>query len=360
MKRKSTSDEENARDLLCHFLVTCKRAPLRVLLELYSAHALLKHAKLDQLLVETEVPTNLRSRADLVVASATHLLFVDVKIDAVEQVGQYEKYKHSFETEGYVVTAGGLVERTRSARSKDNVAFLNELGVRRPSWSQLLDAFQQEFGETDEFKRLLRDLRKIRPTLGSGAAESAARSPMASKNSSLISADNNTLAEFYKELLGLVSPMAGKLWQYGNSPYCLAFGKPSWGITFRESWFLRAFICCQKNEPSEPAFGFGVMLWNRTWTKNKKWFERHKSDIAQYFSRRGFDVGRNVGASWHSREAWLPPYDSKRLKYANAFWSPRLRLTTCDHVPVAWNDLLSASAEKCEELARIIDDFAAH
>jgi hypothetical protein len=355
MKRKSTSEEEKARDLLYDFLISRDRAPLKSFLTLYSAVGLLRNGELGLLRVETEVPTNLGSRADLVVASATELLFVEVKIDAVEQVGQYEKYKHFFERQGYVVTAGGLVERTRNARSKDNIAFLNELGVRRLTWSELLAAFRGEFEETKEFKQFVANLRQVRPTLGSTVAGVSQSAVTIDKSCSDIAINNDVLAQFYKELAGWLAPMEGKLWQYGNSPYCLAFGKPSWGTTFQESWFLRAFICCQNKDASEAAFGFGVMLWNRTWTKNKAWFERNRSQIVEYFSRRGFDVGRNAGSSWHRREVWQPAYDTKGLKYANASWSPRISLRTCARDLKSWNDLLSVSAQKCKELARIID-----
>lgn len=355
MKRKSSSDEEKARDLLCDFLISRERAPLRSFLTLYSAERLLRPGKIGLLRVETEVPTNLGSRADLVVASATHLLFVEVKIDAVEQVGQYEKYKHFFEREGYVVSVGGLVERTRDARSKYNIAFLNELGVRRLTWSELLAAFRAEFEETNEFKQFVANLRQVRPALGSIAVGSSQPAVTTTKACSDIATNNDVLAEFYKELLAWLAPMEGKLWQYGNSPYCLAFGKPAWGTTFQESWFLRALICCQNKVASDPAFGFGIMLWNRTWTKNKVWFERNRTEIAEYFSRKGFNVGRNAGSSWHRREVWQPPYDTKGLKYANASWPLRISLKTYTDDPKSWTDLLSAAAQKCKELTRIID-----
>ena len=355
MKRKSSSDEEKARDLLYEFLISRDRAPLKSFLGLYSAKRLLRNGDLGRLFVETEVPTNLGSRADLVVASAIDLLFVEVKIDAVEQVGQYEKYKDFFERQGYVVSAGGLVERTRNGRSKDNIAFLNELGVRRITWTELLAAFREEFDETEEFKEFVANLRQLGPTLGSKAAAASPRAITINKACCDIATNNDVLAEFYKELAGRLAPMKGKLWQYGNSPYCLAFGKSAWGTIFQEKWFLRAFICCQNKVVSDPAFGFGVMLWNRTWTKNKVWFERNRREIAEYFSRRGFDVGRNAGSSWHRREVWQPPYDTKGLKYANAAWPPRISLCMCTEDSRSWNDLLSVSAQKCNELARIVD-----
>jgi hypothetical protein len=357
MKRKSSSEEEKARDLLYEFFISRRRAPLQSFLRLYSAERLLRNGGVERLLVQTEVPANLGSRADLVVANDSDLLFVEVKIDAVEKVGQYEKYKHFFERQGYVVIAGGLVERTRTARSKDNIAFLDALGVRRLTWSELLGALQDEFGQTEEFKQFIANLRQVRSTIGSKPSVVVDRAATASKDRSDIAASNHALADFYKELVGLLSPMEGRLWQYGNPPYCLAFGKPSWGTMFQESWFQRAFICCEKKIPSEPAFVFGVMLWNRTWTKNKIWFEQHRNAIAEYFACRGFDVGRNTGSSWHRREAWLPPYDTKGLKYANALWSARIPLTTCGHAPMPWNDLLATSARKCKELARILDEL---
>jgi hypothetical protein len=61
MKRKSSSEEDKARDLLYDFLISRDRAPLISFLKLYSAEGLARNGELGLLRVETEVPTNLGS-----------------------------------------------------------------------------------------------------------------------------------------------------------------------------------------------------------------------------------------------------------------------------------------------------------
>src|SRR5438309_664173 len=109
MPRKSTSIEERARDALYDFLLVLDRRPLAKFVRLYFPGGTPPElARSKDLTVEMEVSTNLESRADLVISNCKTLLFVEVKVDAVEKLGQYSKYKQYFEAKGYSVTAGGL------------------------------------------------------------------------------------------------------------------------------------------------------------------------------------------------------------------------------------------------------------
>lgn len=357
MPRKSSSVEERARDALCEFIASMQQQPLHTFLTLYFPRRLPPaFGDTARLRVQTEVVTNLGSRADIVIARNQTLLFVEVKVEAVEQVGQYEKYKHYFESQGYTVTAGGLINRVRSARTKDNRAFLETLGVVRVFWSEALKAFATQFGETEEFQRFRSKLVTISAAIGSRTRLPRVQATRGIKDPQRLYRSNEVLCRFYSELLCGVAPMEGVVWQSGNSPYCLMFGRRSWREKFHEQWFYRVFCCLGKNDLADPQFGFSVMLWNRTWTKNQEWFRQHRAELASYFASRGFDIGRNEGSSWHERTSWRPPYETRGLRYCNAFWDRRLRLNE-NSGATDWNALLARVTLHCGELARIVEAF---
>lgn len=356
MSRISSSVEERARDVLVTFLLTLDRKPLGAFLDLYSPAGLQSESShLGPLSVMTEVPTNLGSRSDLVICNDSALLFVEVKVDAVEQVGQYEKYKRYFEREGYVVTAGGLIARDRRSNRKDNAAFLEALGVRRLRWSRILRVFENAFENTPAFREFRQRLSSLSPLLAVQDETSLPVTSTATRDASLLKSRNDVVCMFYHELLERLRPLEGTVWQYGNSPYCLAFGHPYWARKFGEDWFHRAFICLQKKDAAHPCFTFGVMIWNRSWTKNEAWFRERRGDLARYFVKCGFDVGRNEGSSWHRRVSWFQPYDINGLKYANANWTPRVELSAFGKSSADWDRLLTTSANYCMGLAKIID-----
>jgi hypothetical protein len=103
---------------------------------------------------------------------------------------------------------------------------------------------------------------------------------------------------------------------------------------------------------------FRLCGWNRGWTTNIQWFFAHRARLIQYFAGLGFDVGRNEGSGWHRRTSWLPPYDVKGLKYANAFWKPRIPLRNDDRAVTPWDTLLNRSLDGCFGLAKIVDGLS--
>lgn len=358
MPRKSSSPEEKARDVLYGFLLLLNRAPLKRFLKLYWPDGIpTAFVKLDKLEVRTEVETNLGSRVDLMIASQAALLFVEVKIDAVEQLGQYEKYRHFFESQGYIVTAGGLINRIRKARTKDNATFLDALGVKRVSWFDVLDGFGKQFAKTEEFKRFQAALFAINPSIGATRLPGGRNVAFTERTPALLAVRNDIVCHFYADLLPQLTPMEGTVWQYGNSPYCLAFGKAHWREIFKEDWFHRAFVSCERSDSGMQRFKFGVMLWNRTWTKNAEWFLKHRKQLVDYFTRAGFNVGRNAGSSWHRRTAWIPPYDAKGLKYVNASWNREISINGREEAQNEWNSLLARCHKYCNELARVVDEL---
>jgi hypothetical protein len=133
------------------------------------------------------------------------------------------------------------------------------------------------------------------------------------------------------------------------------FGKHAWKEKFHEGWFYRAFICFNKQNSAESNFSFSIMLWNRGWTTNMEWFFAHRTRLIQYFAGLGFDVGRNEGSGWHRRTSWPPPYDIRGLKYANAFWKPRIPLRNDDRTITPWDTLLNLSLGRCLGLVKIVD-----
>jgi hypothetical protein len=345
-RRKSTAIEERARDALVAFLCRLHRRPLTRLLALYFPEGLPEGFNSPKSLrVETEVETNLSSRVDIMIAGMKNLLFVEVKVDAGEQVGQYEKYIHYFESRGYCVTAGGLINRSPAPRSRSHAPFFKALGVRRIFWSELLKDFGTYFAGLAEYELFRENLATISPAIGISKTGHL-------KENSLITTRVEALCAFYMRLLSRLDGVSGRVWQSGNSGYCLTFGLPSWAQKFQEPWYYRAYLCLETGTAS--TFKFSVMLWDRAKSSNISWFESHRSALVNYYTSRGFDVGRNEGRSWHRRVSWVAPYSLQGLRYANAFWNRRL--------PVKGNgelltspSLLRDCITNCLEFVSIID-----
>jgi hypothetical protein len=202
VSRKSISVEERARDTLYDFLLALHRRPLAQFLKLYFSDGVPKPlAEVADLKVNTEVPTNLGSRVDLLITGDGALLFVEVKVDAVEQVGQYEKYKHYFESGGgYTVYAGGLVNRLRKPGKKDNAPFVAALGVRRVYWSQVLSTLETEFGNTREFALFRSRLMSISPHIGTYSSDDTIQTERVERDPGLLVNRNDILCSFYSDL----------------------------------------------------------------------------------------------------------------------------------------------------------------
>ncbi|MDB6058798.1 MAG: hypothetical protein JWO95_2642 [Verrucomicrobiales bacterium] len=354
MSRISDSKEEKARDALCSFFDELQREPLREFISLFFPDGVPKTlSQTSHLEVLTEVETNLGSRVDILIRAGTTLMFIEVKVDAVEQVGQYEKYKHFFERQGYSVFAAGLINRNKRALSKDNDAFLESIKVKRVYWSQVLNRFEKALGPTKEYKRFRNQLENLDPQIGGYSAPCEAAAVQKQKDPVLLPSSNHIVCEFFGDVLKKLRAMEGSVWQHGNSPYCLKIGKPEWRKKFEEPWCERLFVSVNKPINESAHVGFAVMLWNRSWSKNVEAFSAHRCSLLNYFKRLGFDVGRNVGSGWHKRTRWDSPYEMDGLKYSNAFWTHRVSLGQ-----KKWAPLIDETAKRTVELAGIVDKWS--
>jgi hypothetical protein len=70
-------------------------------------------------------------------------VYIEVKVDAVEQIGQCIKYRDYFVGQGYTAHAAGLITRMKTPGCRnDNEPFFEFLGIPRILWSELLLTFE--------------------------------------------------------------------------------------------------------------------------------------------------------------------------------------------------------------------------
>ena len=166
MSRKSSSIEERVRDLLIGFLTSSERKPLSTFINMFfDGNVPASFKKAMHIKIDTETPTNLAARADIVFFTGKTVLCIEVKVNAAEQVGQYRKYQDHFENLGYKTYVMGLINRIKKSRIKNNEPFLHN--TRRILWSELLSFMQKEFGKTPAFLEFMINLQNLDPYIGS-------------------------------------------------------------------------------------------------------------------------------------------------------------------------------------------------
>lgn len=362
MPRKSCLPEEEVRDCLVDFLQSLERRPLLCLLQLLFPQGIPPGlSSYTSMQIETEHPTIGKSRADIVVIQQKTVLVLEVKVDACEQLGQYIKYQDFFRHKGYTVHQAGLIDHFPLPGSpKDNEPFFQWLGFPRVLWSELLLAFRNKFANTREFRQFEFVLMRAAPQIGKyQRPPTASLLPLAKRMESL-SSDNRVLVLFFRELAARFQGWDTIPMQYGNAPYSLHLGKPSWAKLFKEASCRRivlGFNNRRKNQPHpEPHFGPCIMLWDASWFFHRDQFISKRLAIAGHFASLAFDIIRNVPGTWHKRAVWEHPYsDIAGLHYANAESQSPFRITETDYNAIGWEETLLRLEAEIRRLARTID-----
>ncbi|HEY1662937.1 MAG TPA: PD-(D/E)XK nuclease family protein [Verrucomicrobiae bacterium] len=362
MSRKSSAVEERARDLLAHFLQSIDRRPLDSLLRLiFQKNTPTEFRGIYDLEITSEVRCFGGSRADLVISSAKAILCIEVKVDAIEQVGQYIKYGDFFRSQRESVYVVGLVNRFKRANCRnDNEPFLQHLGIRRILWSELLAHFTREFGNILKFKQFVSSLKDLNSSIGTYIRPISQQRTIP-QDCHALSENNSVLVSFYNDLQKRLLKWDGTLSKYGNAPYELHLGKASWASLFNELSCRR--IVVGLNQPGvgklheQPYFSLCVMLWNRTWFVNNSWFELHRFNVAAHFKQLGYQVVRNGGSSWHRNQDWNSPYPIQGIKFANAFWERKFSLTESECCRIGWSKALDRLEKEIHKLESHVDSF---
>ena len=359
MPRQSSALEEHARDLLVHFLESNCRRPLATLLGLvFSGKVPQPLLDLPALEIHTEYPSIGRSRVDILIKNRQCLLCLEVKVDAVEQVGQYLKYQEYFANHGYTVYVAGLVNRFKRFGSRNNnEPFLEHLQIPRILWFELLGAFQSEFAHLPAFKTFRSDLRRLHSGIGAHIRAEPSASAV-EQDCSVLACDTRALSDFFNALRVRFPKWDGKCAKYGNAPYSLYLGNPQWGPLFNERCCRRIVVGfnngrkCQRL--AEPYFALAIMLWDRTWFSEKGWFLEHRVQIAGHFQKLGFEVIRNDGS--HRNTPWPPPFqDTSSLHFANAFWEEHFSLPEAEYRRLGWKKSLARLEQEIRKIAKMID-----
>jgi hypothetical protein len=362
MFRQSASIEEKARDLLLNFLNCLNRRPLRLLLELIFHRKIPTEFKdVSKLQLEKEVICIGNSRVDLLIKHKNCVLGIEVKVDAVEQLGQYLKYRDHFASTGKTVYVAGIINRFKKAGVKnDNEPFFDFLKIPRILWSEILTKFSDEFSNEKEFKQFRSDLLCLHSEIGAFNRPMIMPETAIQKNCDHLGSDNKKLIGFYRDLSSRLVGWYAVPNKYGNAPYELHLGLKKWAGLFQESSNRR--IVVGLNQPrkgklhDEPYFALGIMLWNRSWFANEPWFLKNRKDIAAHFQSAGFQIVRNEGSSWHRNSNWLPPYqDVGGLKYVNAFWEHRFSLVESDYCRFGWEKSLQVLEKEIHRVGNAID-----
>ena len=362
MPRKSSSTEEKARDLLLSFLESLNRRPLELLFEtIFEGKTPADLKDVSKITIQKEVVCIGKSRVDLLFSNKKTVLCIEVKVDAVEQLGQYLKYGDFFISQGKSTFVAGLINQFKGTGGKNNSEpFFEFLKIPRILWFELLAKFSSELSMTKEFKQFKHDLLLLNPEIGKFERPQINYKADHPKDCDLLASKNEVLVKFYRDLNNRFIGWSSAPNKYGNAPYELHLGQTSWANLFCESSGRRIVVGLNQLREGkihdEPYFALSVMLWNRSWFANESWFLKNRKNVAAYFEDVGFKIVRNEGSSWHRNSNWLPPYETVHgLKFVNAFGEHHFSLVESDYRRIGWEKSLQILEKEVRRIGAVID-----
>jgi hypothetical protein len=231
-------------------------------------------------------------------------------------------YRRYLERRGFAVSVIGIMPRRRRDRGREalNTAISDWLTDYRMTWAELAEEITHHKSAHVFVKALL----KIDPMLLTGLKEPSAQR-ITSADISKVDIVPSHLAAFFGQLVSaLPDGMDVYPDQAGSSPPLLRFGRSIWanwfGDTDNERIFLEVDIPRKSKPLSETQFHFGIVLWSKTTSGQRK--AQHVERIlmaARHLESLRFSFQRNIPHKYPPL-AWRPSQglDPEGLYYVNA------------------------------------------
>lgn len=254
--------------------------------------------------VEEEHPTDVGKRIDILLISGKCAVCIELKIDHRENAFQYVMYRRYLERSGFSVSMIGIMPRRGRDRGREalNTAISDWLTDYRMTWAELAQAITHQM-RANEF---VSTLQKIDPVLLTDLKEPRTQRAKFA-DVSKVDNDPSHLAAFFGQIVSaLPDDMDVYPDQAGSSPPLLRFGRSSWASWFGDADNERIFLevdIPRKSKPlSETQFHFGVSLWSKTTSGQRRAQNVERILVAaRHLESRGFSFQRNIPSKYVDR-----------------------------------------------------------